>query len=144
MALDPAEIRTTDVAARALERARDHLLSLQQDAGWWKAELETNVTMDAEDLLLRQFLGIRDEETTRLAAAWIRSQQGRPTARGTSTTAAPRSSPRPSRPTLRCDSPGDPADAEHMKSAAARRSASIGRTRAGARVSRSIWLAIVR
>ena len=35
-----------------------HLISRQDPAGWWKGELRTNVTMDAEDLLLRQFLGI--------------------------------------------------------------------------------------
>jgi squalene-hopene/tetraprenyl-beta-curcumene cyclase len=62
-------------ALAALARARDHLLSLQHLDGWWKGELETNVTMDAEDLLLRQFLGIRDEATTERAARWIRSQQ---------------------------------------------------------------------
>jgi squalene-hopene/tetraprenyl-beta-curcumene cyclase len=62
-------------ALAALARARDHLLSLQDADGWWKGELETNVTMDAEDLLLRQFLGIRDEATTERAARWIRSQQ---------------------------------------------------------------------
>ena len=60
-------------AAHALARARDHLLGLQHPAGWWKGELETNVTMDAEDLLLRQFLGVRTEDQTRLAANWIRS-----------------------------------------------------------------------
>ena len=43
-----------------LSRARERLLSLQSAGGWWKGELETNVTMDAEDLLLREFLGIRD------------------------------------------------------------------------------------
>jgi len=59
----------------ALQRAVDHLLSLQSDEGWWKGELETNVTMDAEDLLLRQFLGIRTEEQTEQSAAWIRSKQ---------------------------------------------------------------------
>src|ERR1700757_560428 len=59
----------------ALDRARSHLLSLQSGAGWWKGELETNVTMDAEDLLLRQFLGIREPGETEAAAAWIRSQQ---------------------------------------------------------------------
>src|SRR5947208_15858030 len=59
----------------ALERARGHLLSLQHDEGWWKGELQTNVTMDAEDLLLRQFLGIRDPEATERSARWIRSQQ---------------------------------------------------------------------
>ncbi|MCP2312361.1 squalene--hopene cyclase [Kitasatospora paracochleata] len=59
----------------ALSRATAHLLSLQHADGWWKGDLETNVTMDAEDLLLRQFLGIRTEEQTRATAAWIRSQQ---------------------------------------------------------------------
>ena len=57
------------------EAARDHLLSLQDETGWWKGNLETNVTMDAEDLMLRQFLGIRDAEQTEQAARWIRSQQ---------------------------------------------------------------------
>jgi squalene-hopene/tetraprenyl-beta-curcumene cyclase len=58
-----------------MDAARDHLLSLQHEAGWWKGNLETNVTMDAEDLMLRQFLGIRDAEQTEQAARWIRSQQ---------------------------------------------------------------------
>jgi squalene-hopene/tetraprenyl-beta-curcumene cyclase len=62
-------------AAQALERAVARLLELQSPAGWWKGELETNVTMDAEDLLTREFLGIRTEEQTRQSAAWIRSKQ---------------------------------------------------------------------
>ena len=55
--------------------AREHLLSLQNEAGWWRGELQTNVTMDAEDLLLREFLGIRGAQETARSAAWIRSQQ---------------------------------------------------------------------
>src|ERR1700721_3320016 len=62
-------------AEAALARARDHLLGLQHEQGWWQGELETNVTMDAEDLLLREFLGIRTEEQTVAAAKWIRSRQ---------------------------------------------------------------------
>jgi squalene-hopene/tetraprenyl-beta-curcumene cyclase len=62
-------------AAEALARARDHLLGLQHDQGWWQGELETNVTMDAEDLLLREFLGVRTAEQTQAAARWIASQQ---------------------------------------------------------------------
>ncbi|MFE9201357.1 squalene--hopene cyclase [Micromonospora sp. NPDC007230] len=65
----------SDPAWAALRRARDHLLGLQDDAGWWKGNLATNVTMDAEDLLLRQFLGIRTAEQTAESARWIRSQQ---------------------------------------------------------------------
>jgi squalene-hopene/tetraprenyl-beta-curcumene cyclase len=62
-------------ATEALGHAVERLLSLQDEAGWWKGELQTNVTMDAEDLLLREFLGVRDAETTAKAARWIRSQQ---------------------------------------------------------------------
>ena len=60
---------------RALARAREWLLANQSPQGFWKGELQTNVTMDAEDLLLRQFLGVRTDEQTRKAAVWIRSQQ---------------------------------------------------------------------
>jgi squalene-hopene/tetraprenyl-beta-curcumene cyclase len=62
-------------AADALAAAVAHLRSLQDSSGWWKGELATNVTMDAEDLLLREFLGIRTEQETEEAARWIRSQQ---------------------------------------------------------------------
>ncbi len=60
---------------RALDRAVSHLTALQHPDGWWQGELETNVTMDAEDLLLREFLGIRTAEETEAAARWIRSVQ---------------------------------------------------------------------
>jgi len=50
-----------DIARQTLNRARDHLLGLQHAEGWWQGELETNVTMDAEDLLLREFLGLHDD-----------------------------------------------------------------------------------
>ncbi|MGW7794277.1 squalene--hopene cyclase, partial [Streptomyces tricolor] len=55
--------------------ATDFLLARQDTQGWWKGDLETNVTMDAEDLLLRQFLGILDEKTTQAAAKFIRGEQ---------------------------------------------------------------------
>ncbi|MFI8207628.1 squalene--hopene cyclase [Streptomyces sp. NPDC085937] len=71
----PEAAGVPDRAARAMRRATDFLLSRQHDEGWWKGDLETNVTMDAEDLLLRQFLGIRDEDTTRAAALFIRGEQ---------------------------------------------------------------------
>ena len=64
-----------DAAHHALMRARDHLLGLQHEQGWWQGELETNVTMDAEDLLMRHFLGVSDAEHTAAEARWIRSQQ---------------------------------------------------------------------
>ncbi|HLI56464.1 MAG TPA: squalene--hopene cyclase, partial [Actinomycetota bacterium] len=60
-------------AGPTLDRAIAHLLSLQSPEGWWKGAMDTNVTMDAEDLLCREFLGIRSDEDTRLSARWIRS-----------------------------------------------------------------------
>ena len=60
---------------QTLDRARDHALGLQHAEGWWQGELETNVTMDAEDLLLREFLGVHDDAAIAAAARWIRSQQ---------------------------------------------------------------------
>jgi squalene-hopene/tetraprenyl-beta-curcumene cyclase len=63
------------VAREALDNATRHLTGLQDAAGWWQGELETNVTMDAEDLLLREFLGVRSPELTAAAARWISSCQ---------------------------------------------------------------------
>src|SRR5579875_1521419 len=68
--------RTTPPSATdTLALGREHPLSLQSPVGWWKGELETNVTMDAEDMLLREFLGIRSDEVSARQATWIRSQQ---------------------------------------------------------------------
>jgi squalene-hopene/tetraprenyl-beta-curcumene cyclase len=67
--------QTVSEAQVTLERARERLLSLQDESGWWKGELQTNVTMDAEDMLLREFLGIRNADESGRSAAWIRSQQ---------------------------------------------------------------------
>ncbi|MFF4158760.1 squalene--hopene cyclase [Streptomyces sp. NPDC001678] len=71
----PGAPKTREAAARAVTLATDHLLARQDAAGWWKGDLETNVTMDAEDLLLRRFLGVDDARTTAAAARFIRSRQ---------------------------------------------------------------------
>jgi squalene-hopene/tetraprenyl-beta-curcumene cyclase len=55
----PSIVEAPSKAQVALARACEHLLSLQDVAGWWRGELQTNVTMDAEDMLLREFLSIR-------------------------------------------------------------------------------------
>jgi squalene-hopene/tetraprenyl-beta-curcumene cyclase len=67
--------QTVGEAQVTLELARERLLALQDRDGWWRGELQTNVTMDAEDMLLREFLGIRRAEETERSATWIRSQQ---------------------------------------------------------------------
>jgi squalene-hopene/tetraprenyl-beta-curcumene cyclase len=110
------EPRIDRAASETMNRARDHLLSLQQPAGWWKGELQTNVTMDAEDLLLRTFLGVLTEDVLTPAAAWIRQEQredgtwanfhGGPADLSTTTEAY-----------AALKLAGDPLDAEHMKKA---------------------------
>ncbi|MEO6885333.1 MAG: squalene--hopene cyclase [Jatrophihabitantaceae bacterium] len=72
-ALQDSDLR--EQAETAIGRAQSYLLSRQDTAGWWKGELRTNVTMDAEDLLLRQFLGILRPDELEQTARWIRSQQ---------------------------------------------------------------------
>ncbi|MFD2473256.1 squalene--hopene cyclase [Amycolatopsis silviterrae] len=67
----PAARTAADTVASAVEFLRRE----QDGAGWWKGELATNVTMDAEDLLLRHFLGILTPQIAEESARWIRSQQ---------------------------------------------------------------------
>jgi squalene-hopene/tetraprenyl-beta-curcumene cyclase len=64
-----------DDARLALERGRERLLALQDADGFWKGELETNVTIDSEDLFLRFHLGILEPRSTEATARWIRSKQ---------------------------------------------------------------------
>jgi len=62
-----------------LESARDQgvsaLLRRQHPDGWWKGNLESNASIEAEDLLLRHFLGISDPETLAATANWLRHRQ---------------------------------------------------------------------
>ncbi|MER5641929.1 squalene--hopene cyclase [Kitasatospora sp. NPDC002227] len=123
----------------ALARATDHLLALQNADGWWKGDLETNVTMDAEDLLLRQFLGIREPEQTAASAAWIRSQQ-----RADGTWATFHDGPPELSATVEAyvalKLAGDDPEAPHMAAASAYVRAAGGI--AAARVFTRIWLAL--
>jgi squalene-hopene/tetraprenyl-beta-curcumene cyclase len=123
----------------ALERARAHLLSLQHPEGWWKGELETNVTIDAEDLLLREFLGVRDRASTKRAADWIRSRQ-RSDGSWSNFSGGPGdlSTTIEAYVALRLD--GDPPDDEHMRAASAFARGAGGLERA--RVFTHIWLAV--
>lgn len=124
----------------ALDAAREFLLGLQSPDGWWKAELETNVTMDAEDLMLRHFLGNLDPDLASHTARWIRHNQ-----RTDGTWATFHGGPPDLSTTVEAyvalRLAGDPADAPHME-AAARWVRSRGGI-AGTRVFTRIWLAMV-
>ena len=128
-------------AARAtLDRAVERLLELQEPEGWWKGELETNVTIDAEDLFLRHYLGILEPAQTEATARWIRSKQredgswatffGGPADLSTTVEAY-----------IGLRLAGDSADAGHMQRAAAfvRRAGGLEATRVFTRM----WLALL-
>jgi len=123
----------------ALRLACERLLALQDETGWWQGELQTNVTMDAEDMLLREFLGVRRAEETERSAAWIRSQQ-----RADGTWANFHAGPGELSTTIEAywalRLAGDPADAPHMRAAASFIRAQGGLERA--RVFTHVWLAL--
>ena len=100
-------------------RARDHLLSLQHPDGWWKGELETNVTMDAEDLLLREFLGIRDAERDRALRRAGSAPSSATTARGRNFYGGPGDLSTTIEAYVALRLAGDEPDAAHMRTAAA-------------------------
>src|ERR1700730_12195192 len=133
-------IETRSQARVALGLACEHVLSLQDQEGWWQGELQTNVTMDAEDILLREFLGVRRADETERSAAWIRSQQ-----RADGTWANFHGGPGELSTTIEAywalRLAGDRPEDEHMLSAA-----SFIRAKGGlehARVFTHVWLALV-
>jgi squalene-hopene/tetraprenyl-beta-curcumene cyclase len=101
----------------ALARACDALRRLQHPEGWWKGELETNVTIDAEDLLLRAYFGVLAPDQASGTATWVRGKQ-----RPDGTWATFHGGPADLSTTIEAWAAlrlaGDPPDAAHMRAAA--------------------------
>src|SRR5271154_4132021 len=116
VAVRMAALGAAETAGRALARAVERLRAGQDERGWGKGGLATNGTRDAEDLLLREFLGIRTDQETDEAARWIRSQQ-----RADGTWATFHGGPGDLSTTVEAWGAlrvaGDPTDAPHMVSA---------------------------
>ena len=77
--LDPAppHAASSDPAPldQAIERARSRLLAMQDPAGFWVAELQTDSTLTSEYLMLRHFLGKVDETKQRKIVTFLRETQ---------------------------------------------------------------------
>jgi squalene-hopene/tetraprenyl-beta-curcumene cyclase len=129
----------TEVVRAARDRGVEALLRAQHPDGWWKGELQANVTIDAEDLLLRQFLGIRTEHQTERTAFWIRSQQ-RDDGTWATYTGGPGDLSTTAEAYTALRLAGDPPDAAHMEKAATfiRDAGGLERTR----VFTHLWLAL--
>ncbi|MEB3323652.1 MAG: prenyltransferase/squalene oxidase repeat-containing protein, partial [Synechococcaceae cyanobacterium] len=59
----------------AIARARDYLLSIQNDDGHWCGELEGDTILESEYALTMHYLGRFDEPKVRKAANYIRDKQ---------------------------------------------------------------------
>jgi len=136
-----AEPRLVDAARDTLGRAVDHLLALQHPDGYWKGELETNVTIDAEDVFLRHYLELPDAaETRRRSATWIRSKQ-RPDGSWATFFGGPADLSTTVEAYVALRIAGDPPEAAHM-----RRAATFVRESGGAERSRvftRMWLSLL-
>ncbi len=132
--------RAIDAHRAALKRATRHLLSLQSEQGWWKGELETNVTIDAEDIFLRHFLGLLDPASAAATAKWIRGRQ-RPDGSWATYFGGPGDLSTSVEAYIALRIAGDPRDAAHMTRAAA-----FIREAGGAEQSRvftRMWLSLI-
>jgi squalene-hopene/tetraprenyl-beta-curcumene cyclase len=130
----------TRTATDALDAARQRLLALQTPDGWWKGELQTNVTMDAEDLMLRHFLGMLDPDLAAATARWIRQNQ-RPDGTWATFFGGPPDLSTTVEAYVALRLAGDAPDAAYMEAAAGwvRAHGGIARTRVFTR----IWLAML-
>ncbi len=61
--------------AKAIAASQNYLLSMQNPAGYWWAELESNVTITAEVVLLHKIWGTDRERPLHKVEAYLRSQQ---------------------------------------------------------------------
>ena len=108
--------KTETQVREARDRGVDALLHRQHPDGWWKGDLESNASIEAEDLLLRHFLGILDEDTLAATARWIRHRQSED---GTWTPyyKGPQDISITTEAYVALRLAGDPTDAAHMKAA---------------------------
>lgn len=60
---------------RAIEKAQDQLVSLQNDNGYWVFELEADCTIPSEYILMMNYLGEIDEALQSKIANYLRSRQ---------------------------------------------------------------------
>jgi squalene-hopene/tetraprenyl-beta-curcumene cyclase len=77
---DPTTNSTTNSTSQtavevAIGRSQSYLLALQQEAGYWWAHLESNVTITAEVILLHKLWGTDATRPLHKAEPYLRSQQ---------------------------------------------------------------------
>ncbi len=66
---------TVNKVSEAIANSQNHLLSIQNPAGYWWAELESNVTITAEVVLLHKIWGTDSQRPLHKVETYLRSQQ---------------------------------------------------------------------
>ena len=116
MSLAETDLEVAEAARGARDKGVDALLHRQHPDGWWKGDLESNVSIEAEDLLLRRFLGILSEDTLAATARWIRHRQ-REDGTWSPYHEGPQDISITTEAYVALRLAGDPTDASHMKAA---------------------------
>ena len=75
VSMQTRERMTTARIDDAIAASQNYLLSIQNPAGYWWAELESNVTITAEIILLHKIWGTDQARPLQKAEAYLRSQQ---------------------------------------------------------------------
>ncbi len=60
---------------QAIQKAQEHLLTLQSEEGYWLFELEADCTIPAEYIMMMHYLGEIDEQLQAKLAVYLRSRQ---------------------------------------------------------------------
>jgi squalene-hopene/tetraprenyl-beta-curcumene cyclase len=66
---------TVNQVTEAIAKSQNHLLSIQNPAGYWWSELESNVSITAEVVLLHKIWGTNSQRPLHKAETYLRSQQ---------------------------------------------------------------------
>lgn len=59
----------------AIDSAQQYLFDIQEEEGYWQGEFKSNPTMEAEHLMLTEYLGIKDEEEWEKIVNYLKRKQ---------------------------------------------------------------------
>ncbi len=60
---------------QVISGAQDYLLDIQEEGGYWQGDFKSNPTIEAEHLMLTEFLGIQEEEQWKKIVNYLKRKQ---------------------------------------------------------------------
>ncbi|MFW6190648.1 MAG: squalene--hopene cyclase, partial [Candidatus Bipolaricaulota bacterium] len=58
-----------------IDAAQEHLFEIQKEDGYWQGDFKSNPTIEAEHLMLTEFLGIQDEDEWSKIVNYLKRKQ---------------------------------------------------------------------